>query len=163
MGSAKNLFENDRKWFAGMSYCKPQSGYSHICCAKWAIWNVLVPSQASPIDKVASVQFIFQINIFWNIGHAVQVLVCRVAKEWHVHLLQIWFTIDIFVQSYPLIRSKKETLNGLASWHLIHWILNFYRIEDCLGILFYAHEQKFINFVVLLPPYCCNRLQSWPI
>ena len=62
--------------------------YSQRCCTKGTIWNVLVPSQASPIYEVISVQYITQIHIFWNIGHPVQMLVCRVAKEWLIHFLK---------------------------------------------------------------------------
>ena len=56
-----------------------KSGYSHICRAKGAVWDVLIPCQASPVDKVGkaiSVQLVVEIHILWNLGYAVQMLVC---------------------------------------------------------------------------------------
>ena len=55
-------------------YLDDHGEYSQRCCTKGAIWNVLVPSQASPIYEVISVQYVTQIHIFWNISQPVQVL-----------------------------------------------------------------------------------------
>ena len=90
--------------------------YSQRCCAKGAVWNVLVPHIASIIEAI-SILLVIEIHISWNFRHTVHVLSRRVTKQWHVLNLSLYETFKYPVTNFQSI-SQVQSKMGVIIWCL---------------------------------------------